>query len=67
MIESLRSDLNGLFQMLDSLEAISQTPSPQPSLQEPSRELSDALCEVKGLEIGLDLIDELEDVGKLKI
>ncbi|RSM19535.1 hypothetical protein CDV31_001695 [Fusarium ambrosium] len=61
LIETLRSDLNGMSQMINLLGAISQTSSPRPSIQKSSRERSDALSEVKGLEIGLDLMDELED------
>lgn len=60
-IQSLRSDLNGMFRKLDFLESIPQDPHAMPSVAEEP----DVLDELQGLEIGLGLLDESEESCKI--
>jgi hypothetical protein len=65
LTESVPSDSDRSPCVSDLPELARETSPLRPTVQEPGSEESDALDELQGLEIGLDLLDELEDEGEL--
>ncbi|KAJ3456465.1 hypothetical protein MRS44_016488 [Fusarium solani] len=61
LTESVPSDSDRSPCVSDLPELARETSPLRPTVQEPGSEESDALDELQGLEIGLDLLDELED------